>query len=58
MTTNQTNSIALCNKMEELVQNMMAQGVIQHSNSPWASSVVLVEKGRKEVIIFVLTIGA
>ena len=35
---------ALRKKMEELVQNMMEQGVIQHSNSPWASPVVLVEK--------------
>ena len=35
---------ALHEKMEELIQNMMAQGVIQHSNSPWASPVVLVEK--------------
>ena len=31
-------------KMEELIQNNMAQGVIQHSSSPWASPVVLVEK--------------
>ena len=30
--------------MEELVQNMLAQGVIQHSSSPWTSPVVLVEK--------------
>ena len=30
--------------MEELVQTMMAQGAIQYSNSPWASSAVLVEK--------------
>jgi len=35
---------ALYAKMEQLVQNMMKQGVIQHSNSPWASPVVLVEK--------------
>ena len=35
---------ALRKKMEELVQNMMEQGVIQHSNSPWASPVVLVGK--------------
>ena len=35
---------ALNAKMEELVQKMMDQGVIQHSNSPWASPVVLVEK--------------
>jgi len=35
---------ALHNKMEELVQKMMKQGVIQHSNSAWASPVVLVEK--------------
>ena len=48
---------ALRKKMEELVQNMMEQGVIQHSNSPWASPVVLVEK-RMEVIVFVLIIGA
>ena len=30
--------------MEELIQNMMAQGVIKQSSSPWASPVVLVEK--------------
>ena len=35
---------ALCEKMEELIQNMMAKGVIQHSSSSWASLVVLVEK--------------
>ena len=35
---------ALREKMEELIRNMMAQGVIQHSSSPWASPVVLVEK--------------
>ena len=35
---------ALHEKMEELVEKMMIQGVIQHSNSPWASPVVLVEK--------------
>ena len=46
---------ALRNKMEDLVQNMMEQGVMQHSNK--ASPVVLVEKSM-EVIAFVLTIGA
>jgi len=40
---------ALHAKMEQLVQDMMKQGVIQHSNSPWASPVVLVEK--KMVVI-------
>ena len=35
---------ALREKMVKLIQNMMAQGVIQHSSSPWASPVVLVEK--------------
>ena len=35
---------ALREKMEELIQNMMAQGVIQHSSSLWASPVILVEK--------------
>ena len=35
---------ALHEKMEELMQNMMAQGVIQHSSSPWASPLVIVEK--------------
>ena len=42
--TSETNFICfmfLCKKMEE---NRMAQGVIQHSSSPWASPVVLVEK--------------
>jgi len=38
--------------MEELIQNMMEQGVILHSNSPWASPVVLVEK-RMIITIFV-----
>ena len=35
---------ALREKMEELIQDMMAQGVIKQSSSPWASPVVLVEK--------------
>ena len=35
---------ALHMKMEQLVQEMMDQGVIQHSSSPWASPVVLVKK--------------
>ena len=35
---------ALREKMEELIQNMMAQGVIKQSSSPWANPVVLVEK--------------
>ena len=48
---------ALCEKMEEQIQNMMAQGVIQHSSSPWACPVVLVEKGMA-VTAFVLIIGA
>ena len=30
--------------MEELIQNMIAQGVIQNSSSPWVSPVVLDEK--------------
>ena len=30
--------------MEEMVQKMLAQGVIQNSNSPWASPVVLIKK--------------
>ena len=30
--------------IEEIVQKMMAQGVIQNSNSPWASPVVLIKK--------------
>ena len=47
---------ALRKKMEELEQNVMEQGVIQHSNSPWVSPVILVEK-RMEVIAFVLIIG-
>ena len=38
-------TFALHEKMEELIWNMMAQGVIQHSSSPWASPVELVEKG-------------
>ena len=35
---------ALREKMEELIQDMMAQGVIKQSSSPWARPVVLVEK--------------
>ena len=35
---------ALQHTMEEMVQKMLAQGVIQNSNSPWASPVVLIEK--------------
>ena len=45
---------ALYAKMEQLVQDMMKQGVIQHSNSPWASPVVIVEK-KMVAINFVLT---
>jgi len=38
-------TFALHAKMEQLVQDMMKkQGVIQHSNNPWTSPVVLVEK--------------
>ena len=35
---------ALHMKIEQLIQEMMDQGVIQHSSSPWASPVVLVKK--------------
>ena len=35
---------ALHARMEQLVQEMMRQRVIQHSSSPWASTVVLVKK--------------
>ena len=35
---------ALQRTMEEMVKKMLAQGVIQNSNSPWASPVVLIEK--------------
>ena len=35
---------ALQHTMEEMVQKMLAQGVIQNSNSPWASPVVLIKK--------------
>ena len=35
---------ALRHKIEEMVQKMTEQGVVQPSQSPWASPVVLVEK--------------
>ena len=35
---------ALQHTMEEMVEKMLAQGVIQNSNSPWASPVVLIKK--------------
>ena len=35
---------ALHHTMEEMVQQMLAQGVIQNSNSPWASPIVLIKK--------------
>ena len=35
---------ALCNKVDEIVRVMLEQGVIQHSQSPWASPIVLVAK--------------
>ena len=44
---------ALCEKMEELIQIMMAQRVIQHFSSPWASPVVF----DMAVTTFVLIIG-
>ena len=47
---------ALQRTVEEMVQKMMAQGVIQNSNSPWASPVVLISK-KMVVIVFAWTIG-
>ena len=35
---------ALHSKMEQLVEDMLDQGVIKHSSSPWASPVMLVKK--------------
>ena len=35
---------ALQRTMKEMVQKMLAQGVIRNSNSPWASLVVLIKK--------------
>ena len=35
---------ALQRTMEEMVQKMLAQGVIQNPNSPWASPVDLIKK--------------
>ena len=35
---------ALHSKIEQLVEDMLDQGLIQHSSSPWASPVVLVKK--------------
>ena len=37
-------AFALQHIMEEMVQKMLAQGVIQNSNSPWPSPVVLIKK--------------
>ena len=34
----------LCKRIDELVQKMLKQGVIQLSQSPWASPVMLVGK--------------
>ena len=39
-----------------MVQKIMAQGVIQNSNGPWASPVVLIKKKDSIVIIFAWTI--
>ena len=35
---------ALRGKVEEMVEDMLERGVIQHSKSPWASPIVLVAK--------------
>ena len=35
---------ALHSKMEQLIEDMLDQGVIQHSSSLWASPIVLVKK--------------
>ena len=35
---------ALREKVDKMVQDMLDQGVIQHSQSPWASPIVLVAK--------------
>ena len=43
---------ALLSKMEQLVEDMLNQGVIQHSSSQWASPVMLVKKNM-EAIVFV-----
>lgn len=37
-------SFALRNKINDIVDEMLECGVIQHSKSPWASPVVIVEK--------------
>ena len=34
----------LCGKVEEMVEDVLERGVIQHSKSPWASPIVLVAK--------------
>ena len=44
---------SLRSKTNELVQQMLDQGVIQPSKSPWASPVVLVEKKDGSVSITV-----
>ena len=35
---------AQCKKVDKIVQDMLDQGVIQHSQSPWANPIVLVAK--------------
>lgn len=41
---NEMNTICFTRKMEELIENMMAQEVLQHSGIPWASPVCLLER--------------
>ena len=35
---------SLCPKVEALIQEMLDQGIIEESSSPWASPIVLVAK--------------
>ena len=35
---------SLCKRINEMIEEMLSQGVVKHSQSPWASPIVLVKK--------------